>query len=744
MAQANARNFLGWLHRETRPAVLAPTLTMGVVTGSVEVLYALSLASMVFSGDLAPYLPYGIGISILSSVVLLICTSAVSAVPGVFSSTQDSSTVMLAVMVAALAASLRAGDEKIGTILVAISATTLLTGLLYLTLGQFKLGKLVRFIPYPVMGGFLAGTGWLLAQASLEVTTGLTLEPGNLLELFAPARLILWLPGLVLGFGFFFGFRRFSHFLTAPVMILGAVGLIYLALLVTGTSIQTATSRGLLLGQVVGHAVWEPLAFGQRILTANWGAVLGQVGSIAVVLMLSVIGFLLNVSALELTTPREIQLDRELKSVGIANVISGLLGGMIGYHMIADTTLNNRVGATGKLAGIVTGIVCLVTFLAGASILAYLPTAIIGALLFFLGMEFLVEWLVIGWKRLSRTDYAIVLMIWLVIATTNFLLGVAVGLVASVILFVVNYSRIDVVHRALTAAEMRSNVERSPRQQRLLVEQLGPEIRIFELQGFLFFGTANALLDQIVAHMTASGERSTRFIILDFRRVTGLDSSVGLTLARARQRAEAQGITLVLTHVSHAEWQQFERAGLFADGSAVGLFPDLDHGLEWCEDRLLEQQGVGEATHLMERLKRQLKRAMPSLQDTGRLTRYLEREDIQAGQYLMRRGDLPSEMYFVEAGMVDVQLESSDGRVARLRSFRGGSTVGEIGLYLGTPRTASVVAARPSVVYRLSAESLQRMRDEDPEAAALLHQWIAQLLAERLAAADRTIEALMN
>jgi sulfate permease, SulP family len=110
----------------------------------------------------------------------------------------------------------------------------------------------------------------------------------------------------------------------------------------------------------------------------------------------------------------------------------------------------------------------------------------------------------------------------------------------------------------------------------------------------------------------------------------------------------------------------------------------------------------------------------------------------------MHQGEAPTEMYFVEAGLVTAQLEFPDGQIVRLRSIRGGATVGEIGLYLGTVRTAAVVAARTSSVYRLSAEALQQMRAQDPEVAALLHEWIARLLAERLSENVRTIEALLD
>ncbi len=746
MAQANARRFTAWLQAETRPKVLIPTLTMGVMTGAVEVLYALSIASLIFSGELAPYLPYGIGISLVSSVVLLTGTAAISSVPGIFSSTQDSPAVMTGVMVASLAASLGAAGRgaDIATILIAIAATTVLTGILFLVLGYFKLGRLIRFMPYPVMGGFLAGTGWLLMSAALGVMTDLPLTVANLSKIVVPAGLALWLPGVLLALALFFGIRRFQHFLTVPVLVLATVGLFYLVLLLTHTSVPDATARGLLLGRVAGNALWDPFTLGSQVFAVDWAAILAQSGNIGIVLVISVVGFLLNVSALELATRQDIRLDYELKVVGFANMLSGLLGGMVGYHMLGDTTLNQRVGARGQLVGIVTGLVCLVTFLAGSSLLAYLPRAIIGGLLFFLGLEFLVDWVIVGWKKLSRTDYGIVVLILLVIATTNFLLGVGVGTVAAVFLFVMQYGRTSVVHDSLTGAEMGSNVERSPHQRRALAARLGQQIRIFELQGFLFFGSANALLDRIEADIAGSGDACTRFLIFDFRRVTGLDSSAGLSLVKAKQRAEAQDICLVLTHASGEALRQFDRAGLFQDGKEVGLFPDLDHGLEWCENQLLGQPGLSHPTGFLERLQRQLRRALPGLKDAGRLTKYMERQDVPQGQYLVRRGDPPTEIYFVEAGVMDVQLERPGGETVRLRSFRGGATVGEIGLYLGIPRTASVVAAQPSVVYRLSAEALIRMRLEDPEVASLFHEWIARILAERLAANDRTIEALMK
>ena len=145
--------------------------------GITEVMVALSLGSLIFSGELAPYLPYGIGMALVTAAVMMIGTSLTSRVPGVIGSTQDTSSVILAVIAAGLAGTLSAAGaaDKLTTVLVAIAATTLLTGVFFLALGFFKLGGLVRFVPYPVVGGFLAGTGWLLVQGSFGVMAGFPL-----------------------------------------------------------------------------------------------------------------------------------------------------------------------------------------------------------------------------------------------------------------------------------------------------------------------------------------------------------------------------------------------------------------------------------------------------------------------------------------------------------------------------------------------------------------------------------------
>ena len=538
------------LQDELKPQNLLPSLTAGAVMGVTEVILTLSFGSLIFSGKLAAYLPYGVGLALVSGALMLIVPALASQMPAVIGSTQDSSSVILAVIAAALAATMGTdgGPGLLATVLVAISLTTLLTGLVFLLLGQFKLGGLVRFVPYPVVGGFLAGSGWLLATGAFGVMTNYSLTLANLPVLVQPAQLVQWVPGVLLALALFFGLRRIRHSMTMPGLLLGSIAVFYLALLVTGTSIASATAQGLLLGQVSGAVAWQPLAVG-NLLVANWPAIAGQGGNILIVVALSLVALLLNVSALELTLHQEVDLNRELKAAGLANILAGLGGGLIGYHALSLSALSYRIGARGRLPGLIAGALCGGMLFAGSSLLVFVPKPLLGGLLLFLGMDFLVEWVITSWAKLSRAEYAIVWLILVVIAATNFLIGVGVGLLAMVVLFVLNYSRINVVHRALSGAERSSNVERCAYHRRALSD-LGRRVYILELDGFLFFGTANALLEKMRARAADAAQPKARYILLDFCRVTGLDSSAVLSFTKGRNLAEAQGITLVLTQVS--------------------------------------------------------------------------------------------------------------------------------------------------------------------------------------------------
>jgi SulP family sulfate permease len=718
-----------------------PLLTAGILIGINEVIFAISVSSLIFSGELASNLAQGIGITLVTAIVTLISISLFSSIPGVIGSLQDSPAVILALIAVALvgSASNLSAENVLNTLLVIIPLSTLLTGAVFLGLGFFKLGGLVRFFPFPVVGGFLAGTGWLLVQGSFGAMTDYQLTWANITTLVQPNALVMWVPGFVFAFILIFGMKRYRHYLTMPIILILAIVVFYLGLFMAGISIEQAMLQGLLLGGTQGEIVWQPLRL-NNFLAADWASILGQAGNISIILMLSLLSLLLNTSALELSIKKDVDFDRELRAAGAANLLSGLGGGMVGYHTLSASMLGFRMGARSRTVGVLAGLFCGLILFTGSSWLAFFPKAILGGLLLYLGLEFLDEWVARGWRKLPPLDYAVVIGILLVIAVTDFLIGVAVGLGATLILFVIKYSQIRIVRHSLSGVELHSNVERTDLQRRALKE-LGSQVYILELQGFIFFGTANSLLAQIKERLLDDQLAAVRFIQLDFGRVSGLDSSAVFSFIKCRQLAEAHEVTLVLSNLSDRMSRQLQVGGLFEDGGTLRIFPDLDRGLEWGEEQLLDQVGLRERP-VPPMLHERLVEAGFKDEDACKLMAYLERVEIAAGEYLIYQGDESNDIYLIECGQLSIYLELEDENHLRLQTTGSRTVMGEIGLYLGTARTASVIADEPSVAYRLSKTVLAEMREKAPYLAATFHEFAARQLAERLVDTTQLVSTL--
>ena len=733
-----------------QPGQRLPSLTAGFVSGMLSVILAISFAALIFSGDLADHVASGIGLALFGALAIGLVMAATSSYPGTIAGTQDSPAAILALVAAAIVKNMPASTTSetiFATVVAAIALTSLLTGAFFLALGRFKLGNLMRFLPYPVVGGFLAGTGWLLVQGAFGVMTGVSLGWSQIPYLLQSDALTMWLPGSIFAILLLALLRRYSHFLITPVTLLAAIGLFYGLLALTGTSVAEAGAQGWLLGPFPQEALWQPLT-PSALAQVSWPAIFGQMDKIGTILIVSVVALLLNASGLELTVRQDLDLNRELQSAGIANLVAGLGGGLPGYHFLGDSALAYKMGARTRLAGLFSAAVCGAAIVLGASLLSFFPKPVLGGLLLFLGLSFLVEWVYDAWFKLPRTDYFLVLLILAVVGAVGFLEGVAVGVGLAVVLFVLKYSRINVVKHTLSGANLHSRVDR-PLSHRQVLREKGEQLYVLQLQGFIFFGTAENLLRQIRERVKDPALPLPRFVVLDFRRVTGLDSSAVSSFVRIKQLAESKSMQLVLTHLSPEMEHQLGRGvGDLArrgDGQD-GVFrvrATLDQGLEWCEEQILaaDAQSHDEA---QDTLRAFLEKVLHPSANIARLMGYLEKMDVGSGHHVVRQGDPADDLYFIESGAATAQFELADGRTIRLRAMRSGTVVGEIGLYLGGVRTASVVMTQPGTLYRLSAGAIQKMEENDPEVAAALHLLIARLMAVRLADYNETLMAVLD
>ena len=701
---------------------LPATVGTGLVLAMVNSLLSIALMSLIFDGPLESALPVGIGLGLTASAVVAVIAALGSSFAGMYAGIQDASAAILGLSAASIAATV-VGPDAIDTVLVMLAVTSLATGLVFLLMGYFALGDIAKFVPFPVIGGLLAGTGYLILVGGIElmgVESVADLMSGNALGLF-------W-PGVVLAVLFFIASRRRWPSWTYLGFLAAGVFGFHLITRVSGIDKAGSLERGWLLGPFPEGSLWPGLAF-DALGGADWAALAGEAASLVTILLIVPITLLLYIGALEIETKTDVDMNAELRATGWANVAAGAVGGPPGYMYLADTLITQRLVGRRRGPAVFAAVGIVGVLVAGGVLLEFVPEFIIGGLLLFVGADFIVEWLWASRRRMTRLDYALMWGIVLIIATVGFLPGVAAGLVAAIALFVVRYSRIDVVKHSLTAREHRSNMERSEMDAGYL-DEAGDSVLILELQGFIFFGTASRITRHVRSRLDIT--ETLRFVIFDFRQVTGIDSSAVVLFERIALLAREHALVLVFSGLSPTHRAQFSE--LMADYEDVIRDEiDLDHGMAWAEDRLLAIAGMGDGQQ----------RALPA-RLADELAPYLARRVVPAGSELMRQGEPTSGIFLIVSGRVTVLLEGRHGEQVRLRTLLEGTVLGEISLYRDEPHTATAVTDTECEVLHLTPERFEDLCRESPAIAADFHAFVARALAGRVSHANRALRALQG
>ncbi len=712
---------------------------MGILT----VITVVSFALVIFSGDFSNALPFGTGLLLFSATVVSAIVTTFSAYPAIVGTVSEPAIPVLSLVARQILDQMPNApfEEKLLTLTATIVLNAVVGGIIFTLLGRFKLGGFIRYIPYPIVGGFLAGTGVLLVQGALHSIDGLDLHHLTISALVQPNILLQWVPALIFAVAMFAIPQLIEHFLVIPGILAASIVLFYVVLAITGTSIEQAIDRSLLLQPLPPGGIYRFETI-PALTQANWGVVLQQVPILAALWLVESIALLLNASGIELAASRDLDLNHELKVAGVASIASGLGGGIGGFASSGENTLARHLGGTRRIVGwTITGI-CLAMLLGGASLLPFFPKFILVGIPLLLALEFFYEWLYQAWFKFSRSDYAIIVLIVVVTGSVGYLPGIGVGLIAAIVLFVVNYSQLSVSKRVGSGAFQHSNVMRNSEELDVLDAE-GEQIYILELQGLIFFGTANKLLTQIRDRFDHPTAIAVGFVILDFRLVSGLDASAVLSFAKLKQVATSKGVHLLFTDLSPEALQRLKQGDcLEADDPFCHVFADLDRGLEWCEQQVLAASNLSEleARSLSDYLKSDFSDPM----QVDRLMNRLESRLFTEGDYLFHQGDPFDGLYFVGSGQVSVVLDLSEGQTKRIRTYTVGNTIGEMGLYRKTLRMASVVADKPSTVYFLSTEAFEQIEASDPLLASNIHRFVVNLLAERLQHREQELKNLLQ
>ena len=715
----------------------------GIINGILAIFGTIALAALIFSGPLVEYLSTGIVLLMISTVVIALGGTLGSGYPGIIVALRSATIPIFSAMAAKIAVTMAAQGQVadvLATVIAAFGITSIVTGLVLVLVGQFGLGRLVRYFPYPVAGGIFAGGGFSLFTGGLSVAQPI---PWNDLAIwFSPEIIQQWAPSLIFGVFLYVVKRQWNQWFVIPILLLLGFVVFYTPLWLSGQALEAAMASGWLL-ELSDFPTLFPVFDFDDLSRVHWLTIAGQAGSIGAVAMLCVILLLLDVTAIEILVNREINPNRELKVAGVANLTCGLFGGCAGVQSLPDTALFYMSGGDRRLAGFVFVACILTVAFVAISFIRMFPIFIVGGLLVYMGIDFLLKWVWKARKELPLMDYIVVLLILTVCIWEGLLEGIIFGLLLSVILFVINYSRLASIRGEYTGRDRISHIERDP-EIREILDREGDCILTMEVQGALFFGTAGDLIVVIREKLKSPEGLRLKYLVLDLRHVVFIDAS-GVTLfSRLAQVTENHGISVVITGHDERMGKQLEGIGFFTKPKAVARvhrcqFSQLSEGIAYCEDRILDDH---KASRLVgtDTLEGRLSKMLGDEDAARQMVPFFHRQEPAAEDWLFRRGDLGDSLYIVDSGTVSVVIDAAYGGEHVVCVYTSGAILGEMAVYMEGPRTASVRVETPSVLYRLDAEALQHFQLRHPESAGRFHAAIVKMIAARLDRSTRELQ----
>ncbi len=713
----------------------------GAVSGLVTIAYCVSFSALIFQGELKSGISLGLWALLMGSAITGFYVALTTSLPPVDAGPDTPAVAVMSVLAGTVAAQIfsSGGDAELAVrhALLAITLATLLTGVTLYLLGRFRLGQLVRFVPFPVIGGFLAASGWLLATGGIAVITGRDFSLSNLMEVVALGDLLKIAIAVAFVSLVFFLRWRLESALTLPIAFFGAAISLDLILWLLG---MMGEGSGWYLSGTSRLKPWLPLA---AVVDPdiNWAVFLKALAEIGSVAGVTAIALLLDVSSLEVARSKIADLDGEFRSNGIANIVAAPFGGLSGNLSMQSSRLLQETGGNGRASGVCAALFIGLVLVTGVDLPGLVPTPILAGLLGYVGIIILLEALVRSPAQNTWTDLGLALAIMVAIVSFGYLVGVMFGFIGACLMFAISYARVAVIHRHLTRAAFSSNVERAPAAARFLRAQ-GEQIHVFWLTGFIFFGSSNRLFENIRRVMDKEAT-DVRYIVMDFAGVSGFDTSALLSLVKLRNLCDERDVTLVYSGLSVTMLLALEQAELFGSGRRHQAFPSRNEALEWCEEQVLAAHAPADSDAGQDGFEVWLARELGGDVDPAKVTAYFERKVIEGGHILYRSGEPADTIDLVASGSIAITVADSLNRPLRMRRMSGQTVVGEMGFFRKTERAASVGAEGSTVVYTLTRASFDRMLRDDPQVGIAFLQFIIRALSDRVEFANQEIAALI-
>jgi SulP family sulfate permease len=637
-------------------------------------------------------------------------------------------------------------------IVLRLTALGLVAGLIQLFLGLMRIGSLIKYIPFPVVSGYLTGVGliiigsqipkllgifgnqslwrtlispemWQWQSAVIGVVTATVMLGAPLVTRAVPAAILGLLAGVLTYFGL-------AHFVDQSMLILEGNKLIIGPL---------GGSAAGMLEAVTGR--WRDIG---ELKLGQIGALMGTALTLAVLLSIDTLKTAVVLDAL---TRSRHDSNRELVAQGLGNVASACAGGMPGAGQMGATLVNLASGGQTRVSGVIEGVLALIAFLVLGAFIAWIPVAALAGILIVVGIRMIdlksLHLLESSWTML---DFAVIMAVVAVALVYSLIAASAVGIALAMFLFIREQLTSTIIRNKLDGSQRFSKRVRLGPEMDLLVQR-GSQTAIVELQGSLFFGTKDQLYSALEPEL---GKRN--YIVLDMRRVQSVDVTAVHLLSQIRDSLAERGAFLVFSGLTHTLpngrnlAELFERMELTTTSDQVKVFAEVDDGLEWIEDQILGEQ-LEQAAELppLEVYEMQIFRDCKE-DALVALVECLERRSVTRNEKVFSVGDAADRLYLIRKGAVRITTPVPGTAIShhRLTYGRGDFVAGLSFIRRAASFSADATAMEDTELYVLSRASFEKLCEEHRRLAFNLMEAIAQVLAMRLSYADKELLATQD
>ncbi|HWA24258.1 MAG TPA: SulP family inorganic anion transporter [Lacunisphaera sp.] len=687
------------------------------------------------------YAGHGVRTGIVGAMVLGLLASLLGGAPRLISSPCAPAGAVLASLATSLLA-LPTGAVAPDRIIALLLLLALMSGILQLGYGLVGGGRLIKYIPFPVVSGYLSAVGLLIFISQLPKFLGVATA-----DLFSPAH---WQgPAVIVGTVTVAAVLLAPKLTRAvPATIFGLVaGIVtYFVLAIFRPELLQLAPNKLIIGPVGSGkggvfagvtTTWPTLA---TLRLSDLGLLLPSALTLSVLLSVDTLKTCVVVDSL---THSRHDSNRTLIGQGAGNLASALVGGMPGAGTMGATLVSVESGGATRRAGLVEGVCVLLAALLLGNLVAWVPVAALAGILLVVAVR-MFDWGSFALLRQKSTmlDFAVIATVIIVAVTTNLMAASGAGVGLAMLLFIREQIRGSVIRRKIAGNRISSTQHRLPAEQALL-ELHGAQTVVCELQGSLFFGTTDQLRSELEADLG-----QCRWLILDLRRVQSMDYTAAHLFEQfERTLAARQGGLLFSRLPARRDLQEyFTQVGVVSGQAGARKFDTLDDALQWAEDQILAECGAGRSADEapLELVDFDLCREFTADQTLATLAECTEARSFAAGQVIFAAGDPADELYLIRRGVVRIVLPLTGSDHHNLASFGRGSFFGEVAFLDRGVRSATAVATSPVDMFVISRARFDEKSRAQPLIGVKIFARIARTLALRLRHSDRELSAFYH